>query len=198
MTAGRHRSFDTETALEAAALVFWENGYAGSSLSDLTQAMNIAKPSMYAAFGNKEQLFVTALKHFVTTNLMPTFQLLFVPDQSLAQRLEAHLKALASYFCDTQTPSGCLFSNSIAELGSDKMPPMAIAYITEPNQETRQSLTTFFTHEQTNGTLNTSSSPQALALYLIAINRGMATLARTGITPSELDEMITHVVITIT
>ena len=53
MAAGRHRSFDTEEALEAAMLVFWQNGYPGTSLADLTEAMGINKPSLYAAFGTR-------------------------------------------------------------------------------------------------------------------------------------------------
>ncbi|MEF1229059.1 TetR/AcrR family transcriptional regulator, partial [Vibrio fortis] len=63
-TAGRPRSFDQEKALEEALKVFWEQGFEGTSLSDLTKAMGINKPSMYSAFGNKEQLFLKAVEMY--------------------------------------------------------------------------------------------------------------------------------------
>src|SRR3546814_13184383 len=62
---GRPRSFDIDEALDRALEVFWRKGYEGASLSDLTEAMGIARPSLYAAFGNKEELFCKALDRYV-------------------------------------------------------------------------------------------------------------------------------------
>ena len=61
MTRGRPREFNVEDALAAALRVFWSKGYEGASLSALTESMGITRPSMYAAFGNKESLFRQAL-----------------------------------------------------------------------------------------------------------------------------------------
>ncbi|SNS99652.1 transcriptional regulator, TetR family [Tardiphaga sp. OK246] len=65
MALGRPREFDTETALDLALHVFWRKGYEGASMADLTEAMGITKPSLYAAFGNKEDLFRKALDRYV-------------------------------------------------------------------------------------------------------------------------------------
>ena len=61
---GRPRAFDRDQALERALDLFWRNGYEGASLSDLTEAMGINPPSLYAAFGNKEELFCKALDRY--------------------------------------------------------------------------------------------------------------------------------------
>ncbi|MFZ1906708.1 MAG: TetR/AcrR family transcriptional regulator [Steroidobacteraceae bacterium] len=63
-SAGRPREFDMDKALDGALRVFWLKGYDGASLSDLTKAMGINRPSMYAAFGNKEQLYCKTLNRY--------------------------------------------------------------------------------------------------------------------------------------
>jgi AcrR family transcriptional regulator len=65
MPMGRPRAFDIEKALDQALQVFWHKGYEGASLSDLTAAMGINRPSLYAAFGNKEELFRKALERYI-------------------------------------------------------------------------------------------------------------------------------------
>src|SRR5688500_18771243 len=61
---GRPRAFDENKALDAALDVFWRKGYEGASLSDLTDTMGINRPSLYAAFGNKEALFRKVLERY--------------------------------------------------------------------------------------------------------------------------------------
>ena len=64
MTIGRPREFDPETAIVQAMRLFWRKGYEGTSLSDLTEELGITRPSLYAAFGNKEALFLKALDRY--------------------------------------------------------------------------------------------------------------------------------------
>lgn len=61
---GRHREFDVEQALDAALCVFWCKGYEGASYTDLTQAIGVQRPALYAAFGNKEALFIKVLERY--------------------------------------------------------------------------------------------------------------------------------------
>ena len=64
MPSGRTRQFDADEALDRALEVFWARGYEGATLPELTKAMGINRPSLYAAFGNKEELFRKALDHY--------------------------------------------------------------------------------------------------------------------------------------
>ena len=64
---GRPRSFDQTEALDAAVLVFWEKGFDGASIEDLTTAMGISRPSLYATFGNKRSLFIEAIDRYAAT-----------------------------------------------------------------------------------------------------------------------------------
>jgi len=197
MTAGRHRAFEKEKALEAAMLVFWRNGYSGTSLAELTEAMAINKPSLYAAFGNKEQLFMAALEQYMSHKSSPLFENLFTPNKSLEERLYAYLKSTAQVYCDPNLPAGCMVVNSTSESAGDGLPQAAHNLILEINHRTKQRLIDFFTQEQAAGTLKNHSSPRGLALYLISIVSGMSVLSRNGATQAELDEIIAHTVSTI-
>src|SRR5580658_9068261 len=73
---GRPREFDTDAALEKAMRLFWMKSYEGTSVADLTAALGISRPSLYAAFGDKQSLFRAALEryaagpaHYVTAAL---------------------------------------------------------------------------------------------------------------------------------
>ena len=81
---GRPREFDVEEALAAALRVFWEKGYEGASLTDLTDAMRITRPSLYAAFGNKEALFKRALDLYETEKLAYVRRALDAPTACLS------------------------------------------------------------------------------------------------------------------
>src|SRR5262245_59406118 len=73
---GRPREFDTDQALDRALEVFWRKGYEGASISELTEAMGINRPSLYAAFGNKEELFRKALDRYVQGPAAYTYEAL--------------------------------------------------------------------------------------------------------------------------
>src|SRR3978361_2482525 len=66
-TIGRPREFDRDAALEAAMRLFWRKGFAAASMNDLCDAMGIRSPSLYAAFGSKEALYLEAVEHYVQT-----------------------------------------------------------------------------------------------------------------------------------
>jgi AcrR family transcriptional regulator len=103
---GRPREFDTDQALDRALEVFWRKGYEGASISELTEAMGINRPSLYAAFGNKEELFRKALDRYEQGPWAYTYEALAKPTaRAVAERL---LLGAADALTDPGNPHGCL------------------------------------------------------------------------------------------
>src|SRR5687767_6665585 len=103
---GRPRAFDTDKALDHALLVFWRKGYEGASLSELTKAMGINRPSLYAAFGDKKALFRKALDRYMEGPAAYVREALNEPTaRAVVERL---LGGAADLLTDPRTPQGCL------------------------------------------------------------------------------------------
>ncbi|WP_394828654.1 TetR/AcrR family transcriptional regulator [Pendulispora albinea] len=115
---GRPRSFDRQAALERAMRVFWEKGYAGASMADLTAAMGINSPSLYAAFGCKEALFREAIALFAETEGTPIWGGLATAPSARAG-VETVLRATAESFSRPDRPRGCLITLEVPRDGND-------------------------------------------------------------------------------
>ena len=121
--AGRKRAFDREIALDKAMRVFWNNGFAGTSVSNLTSELGINTPSLYAAFGNKEQLFKEVMSHYSTHYVSRHYKnLIGESELSFKERLEVCFSGLIALFTDGETPLGCLLVKSVNESESVAFP----------------------------------------------------------------------------
>lgn len=190
MTAGRNRSFDKNDALEQAMLVFWTNGYPGTSLSDLTNAMEINKSSLYSAFGNKEDLFNQAIDLYANKYGLVHADELLKMEIKLSERIRNFLLSIARMITSTNLPTGCLLCNSTSEIAGNCLPDNAVKNISAMNQQTVISLTDFFEKEQQKGNLNEKFSSNTLANYLLTLQFGLAISARNGSDMKELEEVI--------
>lgn len=120
MPGGRPRAFDREAALEAALAVFWRQGYEGTSLTDLTAVMGINRPSLYASFGNKEELFGEALERYAAGPGGYAVEALEAPTvREVVERLVLGAVELTS---GADTPCGCLNVNTAQACGPDGEP----------------------------------------------------------------------------
>src|SRR6059058_4783820 len=104
-TVGRPRAFDVDEALDQALKVFWRKGYEGASLPDLTKAMGINRPSLYAAFGNKEALFRKAIDRYLEGPACYVREALREPTARVV--VERLLRASIDLVTDSRNPRGC-------------------------------------------------------------------------------------------
>lgn len=195
MTAGRHRSFDKDRTLEQAMLVFWKNGYPGTSLTDLTTAMGINKSSLYAAFGNKEELFNQTIEFYLNKHGIVHSAELFKTEQSLngvslKERVKNYLLSIANMLTCPDLPKGCLICLSTSEIAGDCLPENSATNINDINKQTLFSLTEFFKGEQQEGNLIAGNSPSTIANYLLTLQFGLAVAARNGSSMEELKKTV--------
>jgi len=186
---GRPREFDVDDALETALQLFWRKGYEGTSLSDLTEAMGITRPSLYSAFGNKESLYRKALDRYRTERACMAAAALGEPTS------RAVVETLLYGFCDAATdphcPGGCLAVNSTLAC-SDQAAAVRDEQIAQ-RRELELALATRFEVCRAAGDLPDSSSPSDLARYVMTMFQGLAVQAGSGASREELRNVVAMV-----
>jgi AcrR family transcriptional regulator len=183
---GRPREFCPDMALAAALGVFWAKGYEGASMTELTAAMGITKPSLYAAFGNKEQLFCKALDLYENEKLAYTREALLQPT---ARAVAAHFMRGA---IDAQTgscdPRGCLGVIATTACGSEA--ESIRSEVIKRRASSSAMLLERFRQAQRDGDLQRDVEPEALAQYLFTILQGMAVQAGAGASRADLESVL--------
>lgn len=190
MGQGRTREFDEHTALEAAVACFWQRGYSGTSLSQLTDAMGISKPSLYAAFGNKDSLYQLAIAHYAEHYGRPHMAILESAEGALADRVRGFLTSTARMLADPCLPGGCFIAGASAEAAEGALPQAVSECVATMNGNTRAALTAIFQRELESGNSNPDAPVALLADYLLTMQFGLSVLARTGASFSELRAVI--------
>ncbi|KQN94219.1 TetR family transcriptional regulator [Sphingomonas sp. Leaf231] len=183
---GRPREFCTDAALTAALGVFWAKGYDGASMADLTAAMGITKPSLYAAFGNKEQLFNQALDRYESEKLAFTREALQQPTaREVAEHFMRGAVAAQTSNCD---PKGCLGVISTTACGGEA--DSIRDHVHQRRASSNAALVDRFHRAQREGDLPAHVDPQGLAHLLYAVLQGMAVQAASGATRADLDRIV--------
>ncbi len=173
---GRPRSFDRNQALDAAMRVFWQHGYEGSSITALTSAMGINRPSLYAAFGDKATLFRKAVERYGTG---PGRYIRRALGQPRARQVaEMLLRGAVANATDPATPNGCLWVHGALVASAEA------ASIRDDMANLRDGGTTQirdrFERALRDGDLPAGTDVAALTLFLVSVMNGIAVQASSG------------------
>jgi AcrR family transcriptional regulator len=182
MQVGRPREFDKEQALDQATDLFWRKGYEGTSLSDLTDELGITRPSLYAAFGNKEALFRLAIDRYeAKAGAYRARALTAKTAYTMARQL---LEGAADLHGDKNNPVGCLGVHGA--LACSEEADAIRQELSSRRRAGEKALRQRLERAKVEGDLPADSNPADLARYLSVIIYGMTVQAVGGANRAEL------------
>ena len=183
---GRPRTFDLDEALDAALKVFWARGYEGASLSELTQAMGINKPSLYGAFGDKAELFRKVVDRYVRGQAAIWDALL--SEVTARAVVEKILTAAADALTSGEHPHGCLLVQ--AALSCTKETDCIKTELAAKRADSDLLLRTRLMRAQGEGEFAREVDVPALSRFYSTVLRGMSVEASGGATRRDLQSVI--------
>lgn len=182
MAGGRPRAFDMDKALDSALKVFWKKGYEGTSLPDLTEAMGINRPSLYAAFGNKEALFRKVMQRYVEgpgSHSASAFK-----EPTAYKVVEALLHSGICTVTNPRNPHGCLMVQSALACGDDAQ--VIRRELAKHRKASEVALAQRFEQAKSEGDLPADTHCMSLARYVMAVAFGLAVQSTHGATREDL------------
>jgi AcrR family transcriptional regulator len=178
----RPRDFEEAKVLDRAMEVFWRHGYEGASMAELTKAMGLNSPSIYAAFGSKRGLFDAVLTRY--RERRATHREYLLAGATAREVAERMLFGAIEWLVDANEPRGCLLIQAGMSTGvnNDDIPGAII----RQRSKTRDLLTERLMRAQEDGDLSASEDPAALARYLLMVFNGLALQAAEGMSETDL------------
>lgn len=167
-------------------IAFWRNGYESTSMADLTAAMGIASPSIYACFGSKEQLFREAVQLYDSIAGTPARQAL---DHAPAAREAVHdmLSASADFYADPATPPGCMVVMAARTvIGQDVQ-----VYLADLRHGMQTAIAARLRRAVAEGDLPSEATVDTMAAFYTTVQQGMSIQAHDGATRADLDAIVT-------
>lgn len=184
---GRPLSFDRDSALRKAMTLFWKFGYEATTISDLTAALNVTPPSLYAAFGNKESLFLEAVEVYSAEADQIITE---IYDQAATAReaVRNFLLAAAKLYTNPDCPGGCFVLTAATNCSISSSHIQAA--VREHRKAAENRIRKRIAQDKKAGLLPCQTSPAELAAFFYAVTRGMSSMARDGATTAKLYAVI--------
>ncbi|MEM6835802.1 MAG: TetR/AcrR family transcriptional regulator [Cyanobacteria bacterium P01_C01_bin.120] len=181
----RSKAFDPEIALSKAMTVFWEKGYAATSMQDLVDAMGIHRGSLYDTFQDKRQLFLQAIAYYHNTVVRSAIAHLKMPGAARSA-IEWHFENLAERSLENTPPRGCLITNSLVELAARD--PEIAAVLKKGLQQVEDAFFQALVRAQDQGEIAPEKDLRTLAQYLTSSLQGMRVMAQVNMPPDALKQ----------
>lgn len=183
---GRPRGFVEEDALESAMRVFWEKGYEGTSINDLTAAMGINRSSLYTIFGDKEALFHRAVQRYREGPVSFVWDSL--QEQTARKAVEVLLRKAVDLLADPKNPRGCLSIQGALAVGSESesVKQAMIAF----RKTGEAALAKRFAQAQAEGEISKKLDPGDLARYTLTLLTGLGVQGANGATKAQLETIV--------
>lgn len=179
MGRGRPREFDPELALDRVLPVFWRDGFEGASVQELAAAVGVSKPSLYAAYGNKEALFLAALERYLSEFAAGlVVQLESEPDGRSAMR--QYLRDTVALYTDRSHPFGCLIVTAATTSDSAAVPEAVRSALCASMRKAATVIEERLRRAQRDGHLRASADVSAMALYFHTVISGLSVHAKAG------------------
>ena len=186
---GRRRSFDKGEVLDRLMNVFWQHGYAGTSMSDLTDATNLTKPSLYAAYGNKEAMYCAALNCYLQLQSEEVYSMLADDGRGMTETLADFLKATAKGATRPNRPAGCFIAGASCDARAELLPDEALALINQINAMGSEMLVGFF-RAHLSSKAPKKIDAESLAGYVQVLQTGLVQMAVRGMDYETLEQAI--------
>ncbi|MDR6937883.1 TetR/AcrR family transcriptional regulator [Luteibacter sp. 3190] len=183
---GRPVTFDRDAVLERAMRVFWAKGFAATSMNDLIGAMEIASPSLYAAFGSKAGLYRAAVDRYVALHADLVSGAMALP--TARDSVEALLRNAVTVFSRTDFPSGCMVEQTAGEAGD--LPPDVEAGLRALREANNENFSARLRKGIADGDVLAGTDIAAVAAFYATVYRGLSLSARGGTTTDELHSVV--------
>jgi len=166
------KQFDHGTVVDRAMMLFWRKGYGATSIQDLEKATRLRRGSLYNAFGDKQGLFVAALKRYETTVSQERVKQLSNPDPYRA--IEGFLETLVTQMSEPSRPRGCLHTNTSLEFPN--APDEVLRIIAERTAGIEAAIYVVLRRAQAEGLLDAAADARAVARFYVGVAKGITVL----------------------